>query len=148
VPAIGCSGGDTYRGDISIQLKFTPRVTSQGGAGHGCGGGVFDVSLTQRIRGWQRLGAGDTLAIQADAEKIVWKILRPGETFVQSADTEHASWTDGPPHLYDGRNQGTYELWAVYTPPTVRSSERDVLEKMRIVFPREALETNHLTFRN
>ncbi|HEX3747960.1 MAG TPA: hypothetical protein VHW09_28700 [Bryobacteraceae bacterium] len=31
VPAIGCSGGDTYRGDISIQFKFTPRVTSQGG---------------------------------------------------------------------------------------------------------------------
>jgi hypothetical protein len=51
------------------------------------------------------------------------------------------------PHLfYDGSQSGTYEFWAVYSPPSVDSADQRTLQKSGIDFPHEKLRTRRVFF--
>lgn len=67
-----------------------------------------------------------------------WKVLKPGESLkVSFTRTELFSNQQAP---------GTYEFWAIYTPPIIPAYDQQILTEEGIDFPRTHLVSPHLTF--
>ena len=117
VPIIDCE--DSFSGDVLLRLHFAPLKREPSDEGQGCADDREEwPPIMNRI---------------AD-----WKIVHPGAALTLTADHEHL--------FYDGSKPGTYEFWAIYSPPSINSSERKKLQESGIDFPHEKLRTYHLTF--
>lgn len=117
IPRVECE--DSYSGDILLRLHFTPLKPGPPDEGGGC--------------------ANDRVHWPPIMDRITdWKVVHPGEALTLTADHEHL--------FYDGSKPGTYEFWAIYSPPSIDPSERKKLQESGIDFPHEKLRTYHLTF--
>jgi hypothetical protein len=117
IPTVDCE--DSFSGDILMRIHFTPLKPEPSDEGQGC--------------------AHDREQWPPIMDRITdWKIVHPGDALTLTADHEHL--------FYDGGRPGTYEFWAIYSPPSIDPSERKTLQESGIDFPHEKLRTYHLTF--
>jgi hypothetical protein len=142
VPSFNCE--DAYGGSISLRLHFTPLVPGPSTAFNCSGDGPFGVPITVRIKEWQIVAPGYALSLKVDRKHIAWAVVhRDGP--LPNAE-EHAVQPGMTPYLYDGSNPGTYEFWAIYTPPFVNTSDQKVLQEIGVDYPRAKLTTVHVSF--
>jgi hypothetical protein len=67
-----------------------------------------------------------------------WKTLHPGESIAVKASRDRL--------LYKDWGAGTYEFRALYNPPVMTLSDRELLRQSGIVIPQHGLSTIPITF--
>ena len=63
-----------------------------------------------------------------------WKVLGPGESLVLMSNGILA------------HDSGVYEYWASYIPPGMPKADEEVLQNVRVDFPKSELESTHVSF--
>jgi hypothetical protein len=117
IPTVDCE--DSFDGDIELRLRFTPLKPGPLDEGRGCAHDREDwPPVMNRIKEWKIVHAGDALVLQADREHL----------------------------FYDDSKPGTYEFWAVYSPPSIDPADQQKLQRSGIDFPQEKLRTRRLSF--
>jgi hypothetical protein len=117
IPRVDCE--DSFDGHIELRLRFTPLEPGPLDEGRGCAHDREDwPPVMDRIKEWKIVRAGDALIIRADREHL----------------------------FYDGSKPGTYEFWAVYSPPSIDPADQQKLHQSGIDFPHEKLRTRRLSF--
>jgi hypothetical protein len=48
--------------------------------------------------------------------------------------------------FYESSRSGSYEFWAVYSPPSIDSADQRLLQESGIDFPHEKLRTRRVSF--
>ena len=117
MPTVQCE--DSFDGDIELRLLFTPLIPGVPDEGRGCAQDQENwPPIMDRIREWTIVRSGDALIVSADRE-----------------------------HLFYGDSQsGTYEFWAVYSPPSIDSVDQRKLQESGIDFPQGKLRTRRVSF--
>jgi hypothetical protein len=142
VPSFNCE--DAYGGSISLRLHFTPLVPEPFTAFNCSGDGPFGVPITDRIKEWQIVAPGYALSLKVDRKHIAWAVVRRDGPLPNAE--EHVVQPGMTPYFYDDSKPGTYEFWAIYTPPFVDTSDQRKLHEVGIDYPHAKLTTAHVTF--
>jgi hypothetical protein len=117
MPAIDCLGPN---GAIRVRSVVRLDGPSNGGTGHGCGGGMADgPSFTERFKSsWFHLLPGESLTFIGDRRSMVDRMNGPA----------------------------TYDYWAEYEPPSLTEKERSELAEGGYFAPREKITSAHLSY--
>jgi hypothetical protein len=117
IPTIECA--DSLNGDIELRLRFTPLKPGPPDEGRGCAHDRGDwPPIMERITDWKTVHSGDALVLHADREHL----------------------------FYDDSRLGTFEFWAVYSPPSTDAADQRKLEESAIDFPHDKLRTRRVSF--
>lgn len=117
IPTVQCE--DSFDGHIEIRLRFTPLNPRSPDEGRGCAHDREDwPPIMDRIKEWKTVHAGDALVLRADREHL----------------------------FYDDSQPGTYEFWAVYSPPSIDAADQRKLQDSGVDFSHERLRTLRVAF--